>query len=71
MVPRVLKTNVGDLYTTNMIADAVVALGDTLIVGDNGILKKGTAAAGEMAWQIVKVYTMPDHQPGVKVMRIA
>ena len=27
-------------------------------------------ADGEMAWQVVKVYTMPDGQPGVKVMRI-
>lgn len=71
MVPRVFKTNVGDLFTTNMIADASVALGDTLIVGADGILKKGAATSGEMAWQVVKVYTMPDHQPGVKVMRIA
>ena len=26
---------------------------------------------GEMKWQVVKVYTMPDFQRGVKIMRIA
>lgn len=79
MVPRVLKTNVGDIMTTNMIKDASVAVGDALYVGDKGILTKtkknsadaNGAASGDMVWQVVKVYTMPDHQPGVKVMRIA
>lgn len=73
MVPRVFKTNVGDIFTTNMIADASVNLGDKLTVNAaDGILKVNTApAAGEMTWQVVKVYTMPDHQPGVKIMRIA
>lgn len=72
MVPRVFKTNVGDIFTTNTIKDDSVAVGDMLIVSaDNkGILAKGTPADGEMAWQVVKVYTMPDHQPGVKVMRV-
>ena len=79
MVPRVFKTNVGDIMTTNMIKDTSVAVGDPLYIGDKGILtktKKTTADAngavsGDMVWQVVKVYTMPDHQPGVKVMRIA
>lgn len=72
MVPRVFKTNVGDIFTTNMIKDASVALGDKLTVGADGILMvNNSAAAGEMTWQVVKVYTMPDHQPGVKIMRIA
>ena len=87
MVPRVLKTNVGDIYTTNCLKETAVALGDLLYVGTNGILSKTkntaeveadesqgilkTAASGEMAWQVVKVYTMPDGQPGVKIMRIA
>ena len=24
----------------------------------------------KMQWQVVKVYTMPDGQPGVKIMRV-
>ena len=70
MVPRVFKTNVGDIYTTNMInADrATLKVGDVLTPGEKGIL---TVAEGDMKWQVVKVYTMPDHQKGVKLMRIA
>ena len=70
MVPRVFKTNVGDIYTTNMInADrATLKVGDVLTPGEKGIL---TVADGDMKWQVVKVYTMPDHQKGVKLMRIA
>lgn len=91
MVPRVFKTNVGDHYTTNMINETTLNVGDLLYVGKNGILCKtknnsaidaapnadpqlnvyATAASGDMAWQVVKVYTMPDHQKGVKIMRIA
>jgi hypothetical protein len=70
MVPRVFKTNVGDIFTTNTInatADQLV-LGATLKVGDNGILVPGED--DKMTWQVAKVYTMPDHQPGVKIMRI-
>ena len=71
MVPRLLKTHVGDIFTTNMIADSSVSLKQTLYVGDDGILTgtKGSNS-GDMEWQVVKIYTMPDHQPGVKVMRI-
>ena len=70
MVPRVFKTNVGDIYTTNMInADRdTLKVGDVLTPGEKGIL---TVAEGDMKWQVVKVYTMPDHQKGVKIMRIA
>ena len=70
MVPRVLKTNIGDIYTTNCIAVAEPSLGDVLAPNAKGILD----VAGEdatMKWQVVKVYTMPDYQKGVKIMRIA
>ena len=70
MVPRVLKTNVGDIFTTNCMNVAEPAVGDVLAPGAKGILE----AAGEdaaMKWQVVKVYTMPDYQKGVKIMRIA
>ena len=71
MVPRLIKTHVGDIFTTNMIKDASVALKDKLVPGAKGILEvKASPAATDMVWQVVKVYTMPDHQPGVKVMRI-
>ena len=74
VVPRLFKTAVGDIFTTNTIkanADDV-ALGDVLYVGDDGYLTetKGTNS-GDMEWQVVKVYTMPDGQKGVKIMRIA
>lgn len=77
MVPRVFKTNVGDHYTTNMINEDSVAVGDLLYVGEKGILAKTKveasdtfAGSGDMTWQVVKVYTMPDHTRGAKVMRI-
>ena len=68
MVPRVFKTNVGDIFTTNCIAVAEPAVGNKLAPADKGIL--AIAEDGDMLWQIVKVYTMPDGQRGVKVMRI-
>ena len=72
MVPRVLKTNIGDIFTTNTINATTLNVGDPLYVGDDGILTttKGDNS-GDMVWQVVKVYTMPDHQKGVKLMRIA
>lgn len=69
MVPRVFKTNIGDHYTTNMIDEDVLAVGDILAPNAKGILVKDDSQA--MKWQVVKVYTMPDHQRGVKIMRIA
>ena len=70
MVPRVFKTNVGDIFTTNTIALESVEVGDVLAPGADGYL----TTAGEdatMKWEVVKVYTMPDRQKGVKIMRIA
>ena len=70
MVPRVFKTNVGDIYTTNMIGETSLALGDELSPRTaDGILAKD--GDGTMTWQVVKVYTLPDHQKAVKIMRIA
>ena len=78
MVPRVFKTNVGDHYTTNTINATELEVGQMLYVGEKGILTTAKAEAsdtfagsGDMVWQVVKVYTMPDHQKGVKIMRIA
>lgn len=69
MVPRVFKTNVGDIYTTNTVGETELAIGDTLAPREaDGILAKATE--GDMLWQVVKVYNMPDFQKGVKLMRI-
>lgn len=70
MVPRVFKTNVGDIYTTNFILEATLALGDELAPNAKGILAKNGDKAS-MIWQVVKVYTLPDHQKAVKIMRVA
>lgn len=85
MTPRVIKTNVGDIYTTNAVgagntsgkaeyAGIDLEVGDSLVVNaTNGFLNKATAddvKTADMVWQVVKVYTMPDGQPAVKVMRI-
>jgi hypothetical protein len=67
MVPRVFKTNVGDIMTTNMINATELKVGDVLTPGAKGILEVGE---GDMQWQVVRVYTMPDNQKGVKIMRI-
>ena len=70
MVPRVIKTMPGDLYTTNLVMEKELALGDILSPrAEDGILSK--SGDGSIQWQVVKVYTMPDHQRGVKLMRIA
>lgn len=71
MVPRVFKTNVGDHFTTNCINETELAVGDKLTPqAADGILAKAGADNADMVWQVVKVYTMPDHQKGVKVLRI-
>lgn len=74
MVPRVFKTNVGDHYTTNMVNEDVLAVNDLLTpqpgAEGKGILAKAGADSADMQWQVVKVYTMPDHQRGVKILRI-
>lgn len=74
MVPRVFKTNVGDIMTTNMINEETLAIGDLLTPqagAGKGILAKAGADSADMKWQVVKIYTMPDEQKGVKIMRIA
>ena len=83
IAPRLFKTNVGDIYTTNMVkpltGDDVYAVGDTLQPKLNSTtntlqLEQVTAPTGGtltgMVWVVVKVYTMPDGQPGVKLQRV-
>jgi hypothetical protein len=74
MVPRVYKTNINDIFTTNTINEEELAQKDILAVGANGYLVKEANKAdnaGDMRWQVARVYTMPDGQKGVKLVRIA
>ena len=75
IAPRLLKTNIGDIYTTNM-----VKLGEEYVEGDlltpkkdstsNTLVLEKTADTTGMLWQVGKVYTMPDGQPGLKIQRV-
>ena len=82
IAPRLFKTNVGDIFTTNMVetgASITYSQGDTLKLkkvskaadktGNTLVLSKdGTIDALEFV--VAKVYTMPDGQPGLKLQRI-
>ena len=87
IAPRLLKTNIGDIYTTNMVeTDEDAGSAVTYTVGQllepvknvttkTLQLKTFTPAqAGDkptgMAWAVVKVYTMPDGQQGLKLQRV-
>ena len=74
MVPRVIAVPSGDIWTTNTIkAEAgSLSVGDELKIDTDGYLIKGQGAGGDEdpKFVVVKVYTMPDLQPGVKVQRI-
>lgn len=80
--PRVFKTNVGDIFTTNCFYSASpatsgtsevtmddLAVGNKLGIDSTGYLKKG--ASGDIQFKVVKVYTMADGQPAAKIQRIA
>ena len=77
MVPRVMKTMVGDIFTTNLVDNgskgSALAVKDKLTVTEStGILTyDASPEATDMVWQVVKVYTMADGQPAVKIQRIA
>ena len=78
IAPRLFKTNIGDIYTTNMVETAVEYNEKDILK-----LKKVTATDGTktlvlsktgeietIQFVVVKVYTMPDGQPGLKIQRI-
>lgn len=77
IAPRLFKTNIGDIYTTNMVKtgeDVTYAVGDLLTPVKNAesntmVLEKTESTTG-MLWQVAKVYTMPDGQPGLKIQRV-
>ena len=75
--PRLFKTSVGDIYTTNMVKTGTgieYEVGDTLTPVKNTtsktmVLEKTSSSTG-MLWMVVKVYKMPDGQPGLKLQRV-
>lgn len=87
IAPRLFKTNIGDLYTTNMVETGKeYAVGDELELkkventGADGVSTYNTlvlakdvdaAAVSTIKFVVAKVYTMPDGQPGLKIQRIA
>lgn len=79
IAPRLFKTNVGDIYTTNMVkigSGIEYEVGDILVPVKNNstntlqLEKAGVSPTG-MQWMVVQVYTMPDGQPGLKLQRVA
>ena len=82
--PRLFKTNVGDVYTTNCIGlgntdkNAKVTYDEDLESGDKlkvdtstGYLVKDNSVSTGMIWKVVKITTCPDAiQPAVKLQRI-
>ena len=85
MVPRVFKTNVGDIFTTNTLkleldpATGDVKESEILKLKDNALLAPGSDGYltiveeinEKMTWQVVTYYTLADGQRAVKIMRIA
>ena len=71
MTPRVIKTNIGDIYTTNCVKDGNIEVGKILTPGATGILEvKEAPTAADMQWQVVKIYKLADGKQAVKIMRI-
>lgn len=59
------------VFTTNTInaEPETLAQGDKLFIGDDGYLIPGNAQTNTaLHFEVVRVYTMPDGQPAVKVM---
>ena len=69
--PRLFKTSVGDIFTTNTVngTKETLTVGAKLAPGADGILAVTESSDG-MLWNIVKVYTLADGQAAVKVQRI-
>ena len=71
MVPRLLRTQPGDIMTTNCIKDtyASLSVGSVLKIDSTDGYLSTTGDVTEQEWTVVKKYNMPDLQPGVKLQR--
>ena len=78
IAPRLFKTNIGDIMTTNMVETGVeYAEKDILklkkVTAEDGTVTLVLSKTGDIdtiQWVVAKVYTMPDGQPGLKIQRI-
>ena len=76
IAPRLFKTNIGDVWTTNMVetGNAITyAVGDILMpkaTSRNTLELSKTGTVSTVQVVVTKVYTMPDGQQAVKVQRI-
>lgn len=83
ITPRLFKVNIGDIFTTNCTKAAAtsasasvtgedLAVGDVVVPSNTGFLVEADDDTTETyQLQVVKVYTLPDGQAAVKLMRIA
>ena len=75
IAPRLVKTNVGDLYTTNMVdEEGIYAVGTVLTLkktNRNTLVLSSSGDITSVKFIVVKDYTMPDGQRGLKLQRIA
>ena len=73
IVPRLVRVHVGNVYTTNMVTTVEYAVGDLLKLKkttDNTLVLDKTGTIAAPVFSVVKVYTMPDGQPGLKIQRV-
>ena len=79
--PRLIRTYVGDIMTTNTFeantsnvaetTGVTIVDGNYLTVSNTGFLTVANSKpATGMVWKVIKIYTMPDGQQGVKIQRI-
>jgi hypothetical protein len=68
MTPRVFGIVAGDIFTTNAVVEGEYELGDQVAPGADGILAPlGEGAEADLVFEVCKLYTMPDGQPGIKL----
>ena len=75
IAPRLVKTNVGDVYTTNMVdEEGTYEVGTVLTLKKtdrNTLVLSSSGNIDSVKFIVVKDYTMPDGQRGLKLQRIA
>ena len=72
MVPRLLRTQPGDIMTTNCITEtyANLSVGSVLKINKATGYLSTSGDVTDQEWVVVKKYNMPDLQPGVKIQRV-
>lgn len=75
IAPRLFKTNIGDIFTTNMVETGVeYKQGESLKLKKdsttNTLVLSKTGNIDTIEFIVAKVYTMPDGQPGLKLQRV-